>query len=180
MKLGKLIAVIITINLCNLTAFADQKPSEPAHKITNLGNGLYMETIPAEYGTFVSDFAKSLEQVWILQTPTVYETITTTIIVKEAYTKIDIKPAEYNDDQSLKTPARANLTSIPPITRNVTQRIIKTDPKWVKRAIPIMDHPPTIRKQIKPAHYIIRNTENETVQEFTDIKALADFLNTRE
>ncbi|PHR55823.1 MAG: hypothetical protein COA43_14990 [Robiginitomaculum sp.] len=180
MKLSKLIAVFITINVCSLSALADQKHSELAHKITDLGNGLYMETIPAKYGTFISSEKAPLPTEEWVRIPAVYETMTKTITVNEAYTSIDIKSAKFNSDHSLKALARAELIVIPAVTQDVTQRVIKTHAKWQKRIIPSLYHPPTIRKQINPAHYIIRNKENEIVQEFSDIRALADFLNTRE
>jgi len=137
-------------------------------QIVEIGGGLSVETVPSP----------PPQPEWVI-IPATYETITKTITVQPAYNEIDITPPVYSSDGRMLTPARAILKEVPAVTRDIKHRVVKIPSRVVKRIIPDMYHPKTVRKLIEPTSYIVRDSSGAELNHYENAEALTHFLNTR-
>lgn len=170
--------VLMMMLALSLTSFSSAgEVHSKRTRYTDIGHGLTLETIPAEFETFMEDHVPR-EAEWIL-IPATYETIIETVTVKPAYKTLELTPPIYDEAGALKTPAKAKITEIAAVTREKRHRVVKTPARPVKRVIPVLDGHSFVRKQIKPETYIIRNKDGLIVRGFDDPVDVANFLNAR-
>lgn len=171
---------VLTMMLAfSVTSFSNAGEIHPeTTRYSDIGNGLTLEIIPAEFATFVEGYNSPRDIEWVL-IPATYETIIETVIVKPAHKVLDLTPPLYDEAGVLKTPARAKVTEIAAVTREKRRRVVKTPARAVKRIIPVLDGHSIVRKQIKPETYIIRNKDGLIIRGFDDPVELANFLNAR-
>jgi len=171
-----LMALLIQIPNVTAESPSDNSPKSP---IIEIGDGLSLETVPAEFvTTWEEDTRPPPQPEWII-IPATYENIPETVTVQAAYTDIDIVPPVYNPDGSMQSPVRAALKEVPAVTREITRRVVKTPSRVEKRVIPDMYHPPLVRKRIKAKSYIIRDQSGAELHRYDNAEELAHFQNTR-
>lgn len=144
-----------------------------------IGNGLFVDILPAKFKTMVSDDpGPSSEPDWVI-IPATYETIIETIIIQEAYKDVEIFPPTYALNGSMTTPAIAILQEVPAITKQIERRVVKTPSRVVKRVIPHLYHPPIIRRKIEDEIYIVKDSKGKELQRFKEASAFADYMNSQ-
>lgn len=150
-----------------------------ASDVVEIGNGLFLETVPARFITMKFDNDASKKELEWVVIPAVYESITETIILKAAFNKLELTPPVYDIDGTTLKPAKAILKEIPAVTKEVTRRIVKIPPKVVKRIVPILDGELTTRKKIKAQTFIIRDNTGKTLKRYDDPAKVAKYINSR-
>ena len=183
MRLEKTMQYLIYVTFLLLVAApqwsAAQDANDTSNKIMDLGNGLVLEIIPAEYVT-VSDntrclkLSNSIEWVTI---PATYETVTETVIVQAGYTDVDVSPPVYNFDGSIQLFAKAQIKEIPAVTKQVTLRKVKTPARMVQRTQPVICTPQTRRKLLKSKSYKIKDKSGITLNHFENAESFAEYIN---
>jgi len=120
------------------------------------------------------EYRERLEWVTI---PAVFEMVTETIIVQEAYPIVKVNPAHFAADGTLISKATAAIETVPALTKDVARRVVKTPARRVQRLIPNGYHAPTIRKRVAVETYIIRDETGAEIARYEDPVAFADFVN---
>jgi hypothetical protein len=145
-----------------------------------IGKGLFLETVPAVYITVNEKSDPPPTSVEWVTIPATFETVTETVVVQKAYSKLEVIPPIYDLDGALNTPARAIVQEVPAVTKQVSRRVVKTPSRVVKRSVPVMCNLPQTRRVIsEKAAYIIRNASGEEIERFESPSKVADFINSR-
>jgi len=176
-----LISFVLFISFYNFSVVMAESQSivSDESQIVEIGGGLSVETVPPKFITeWEEDTRPPPQPEWVI-IPATYETITKTITVQPAYNEIDITPPVYSSDGRMLTPARAILKEVPAVTRDIKHRVVKIPSRVVKRIIPDMYHPKTVRKLIEPTSYIVRDSSGAELNHYENAEALTHFLNTR-
>ena len=191
------------------------------HIVGTLPPGLSLETIPGEYGPDFVTYVVQPSRVEYVPSATQYKwvegevkgfeetyipyeisvsTTTETLIFKEAYAELVMRPPDYNKDGSLARPATVIERIIPAITKNVDRRVIR-DPagpttsritpyeykngktrvpikpsKTIEKFYPAITKQIEVRKLIRPPSYIIRDESGQIVHRFETGTEVVAFL----
>lgn len=150
-------------------SFAQVGASDSTENI-QLENGYTLEITPAKYQTFAGETPEHIlnpPPEWIV-IPATFEMITETEIVQAAYTDLKVISAELAKDGSVLRPTQLSLEEVPAITREVTRRIVKTPSRVVKRSVPVLYHPPAVRKQVQAKLFVLRDAEQVEIGRYED------------
>ena len=134
--------------------------------LLNLGDGVVLEVVPPVFET-ISEVRKEPSEEWVT-IPAVFETINETVVIQEGYTELKVIPAILTDDGSRLEPAQASLVDIPAVTKKVTRRVVKIPAKVVKRTIPCLCTPQTMRRKVTETVYIFRDELGAEVARYDD------------
>jgi len=122
---------LMLFSALHMPSVCAQDTLQKGANIIEIGSGLFVETVPAVYITEEVGCPEKLSEQWVV-IPPVFETISETIIIQEAYSSLDIKPPVYNINGSTETAAVATKVDMPAITRELTRRSLKLHREYVR------------------------------------------------
>jgi len=158
-----LIALFLSSQICSA-----QSNELEVGTLINLGHGIFLETTSPNYITVLEDppdyIKNGAEELVIV--PATYETITETVVVQGAHSELKVTPAIISNDGSIQQKAAASLVNIPEVTKKVSRRVVKTPARAVKRVVPYLYTPRTVRKRVKDTIYIFRNQAGEEIKRY--------------
>ena len=145
-----------------------------ASEIVSLEKGYFLEVIAAKYVTVLKSSVDIEDQPleWIT-IPAVFETVTETHVVQEAYTDLDVTPAVLAEDGSVIEATKIAMKEFPAITKQVSRRAVKTPAKLVQRNMPPLCNLPQARRElVAPKVYILRDTDQVEIGRYEDPEEL--------
>ena len=140
-----------------------------------LENGYFLEVIPAKYVTVLGRAEEPEEQPleWIT-IPAVFETVTETKIVQDAFMDIDITPAVSAEDGTVIEAAKLAMKEVPAVTREVSRRVVKTPARRVQRKMPALCNlPQSRRERVTSKIYVLYDADKSELARYENV---ADFM----
>ena len=165
------------IYICLVLGFAQAACAQSAEAVPELiplEGGYFLEISPAQYEirqAELPDHLKNRPKEWIT-IPAVFETITETIIVQDAYTDLKVVPAVRSDDGAVLKAAELSLEPVPAVTRKVTRRVVKTPARQVFMRVPQMISFRAERVRVSEKAYILLDAEQVEIGRFETPEAL--------